>query len=95
MVHNQIRHHGHVCAQRAHVAPRAEARIDERVIDWVESRVGAVNRVIKREHVHATKQTAELLGEQAMKLAHVAATEAIGVGDELDLVFHGERGRRK
>ena len=47
VVHNQVRHDLNGSAKRAQIVPRAQARINRRVIDGIESSVGAVNGMEK------------------------------------------------
>lgn len=57
-----------------------------RVVDRVESRIGAVDGMEERQQVHAAERAGERSAQQLLHGADVAA-EAIGVGDELDLLF--------
>ena len=75
-------------ASVAHVVPGAEPRIDLGVIDRVEARVGAVDRMEERQQVNAAERLAQRPVEQALQIAERAAGEAIDVGDELRLVLH-------
>ena len=55
MIDDQVRHDFHVIAQRAHVIPRAEPRIDSGVIDWIKTCIGPVYGMKKRKQMHATE----------------------------------------
>ncbi len=48
VIDDQVGHDVGTRGQRAYVGPVAEARVDARVVDGVEARVGAVDRVEER-----------------------------------------------
>ena len=90
MVDDQVSHHVHAARDGADVRPAAEARVDTRVVDRIEARVGAVDGIEERQQVHAAEQVLQRPGEQRVELGEPAAGEPIHVSDQLDLVLHGE-----
>jgi hypothetical protein len=72
------------------VGPGAQARVDLRVVDRVETGVGAVDRVEERQQVHTAEDAGQraVAREQRRHFAQAAAAQAIDVGDELNLILH-------
>ncbi len=88
VVDDEIGHDLHMAAERANVVPGAEARVDLRVIDGIEARIGAVDRPEEGQQVNATEQPGERPVQQTLKLTQAAAGEAIDIRNQLDLVLH-------
>ena len=55
VIDDQVRHDFHVLSERTYVVPSAESRIDSRVIDRIEPRIGAIDRIKKRKQMHAAE----------------------------------------
>ena len=94
VVDDHIAHDVEVGRQVLDVAPASQSRVDLGVVDRVEAGVGAVDGMEERQQVHAAEDLTERAARaqqaaQALQvLAVEAATEAIDVGDQLDLVLH-------
>ena len=88
VVDDHIRHDVGVAGERAHVIPCAQTRVDARMIDRIEARVRAVNRIEEGQYVHATKCARERTRQQAFQIAKRAGGQAIDVGNQLRLVPH-------
>ena len=59
MIHDQIGHQIRALGQRAHVVPRAQPRIDLSVIDWIEARIGAIDRAKEWQQMNAAEQSSQ------------------------------------
>ena len=59
MVHDQIGHDIRTFRQRAHVVPGAQPWIDLSVIDWIEARIGAIDRLKERQQMNAAEQSSQ------------------------------------
>ena len=55
VVHDHVGHHVGLARERGDVVPRAQARVDARVIDRVESRIGAVDALEERQEMNAAE----------------------------------------
>ena len=74
MVDDQIGHEICALGQRAHVVPRAQPWIDLSVIDWIEARIGAIDRPKEGQQMNAAEQSSQWpVTEQRLKLAKAAA----------------------
>jgi hypothetical protein len=54
VIDNQVGHELDCFAQGAHIVPRARSRIDARVIDRIETRVGGVDGVREGQQMRAS-----------------------------------------
>ena len=90
MIDDDVGHDVGARGERGDVVPRAESRIDLRVIDGIEAGVGAVDRMEERQHVDAAERPGERTVQQSLKVAEGASREAVGVGDQLCLILHRE-----
>ena len=89
-------HVGHDIDRRGeccHVIPGAKPSIDLRVIDRIETGIGAINRVKEREHVHASKRTVTRALEQLLQIAGRPSWQTIDIRDQLRLILHPLGGR--
>ena len=87
VIHDHVGHHVRLARERGDVVPSAQARVDARVIDRVESGIGAVDWLEERQHVHAAEEPRERPGEELAQ-ARERAAEAVRVGDQLNAVLH-------
>ena len=71
------------------VVPAAETFVDLGVVDRVEACVGAVERGEERQDVNAVVHAIEASAQNVGHRLERAVAKAVGVGDELHLVFHG------
>src|SRR5580658_9547581 len=89
MIHDQIGHEFRALGQGAHVVPRAQPGIDLSVIDWIEARIGAIDRQKEWQQMDAPKEASQRpVIEKRLELAKAGARKTIDVSDELDLVLH-------
>ena len=72
MVDDDVGHDVGARGERGDVVPRAEPRIDLRVIDRVEAGVGAVDRMEERQHVDAAERPGERTVQQPLEVAERA-----------------------
>jgi hypothetical protein len=70
MVDEQIGHDVGVLRQGSHVVPRSKPRVDVGVVEWVEARVGSVNRMEERKQVNAAEESLERTRKHLLKIAH-------------------------
>src|SRR5213075_1502171 len=63
VIDDKVGHHIHAFAERTHVFPRAQSRIDLSVIDRIESGVTSVYRSKEWQQVDPTEKAAELIPE--------------------------------
>ena len=87
VVHDHVGHHVGLARERGDVVPSAQARVDARVIDRVESGIRAVDSLEERQNVHAAEEARERPGEELAQTRE-RASEAVRVGDQLDAVLH-------
>ena len=59
MIHNQIGHQIRALGQRAYFVPRAQPGIDLSVIDWIEARIGAIDRPKEGQQMNAAEQSSQ------------------------------------
>jgi hypothetical protein len=78
------------CSEALHVLPTAEPRVDRGVVLRVEPGIRAVVGREERQEVNASEEPLERPLENRPK-ARQRATEPVDVGDELDLVAHGDQ----
>ena len=71
------------------VVPAAETLVDLGVVDRVEACVGAVERGEERQDVNAVVHAVEAGAQNVGHRLDGAVAKAVGVSDELHLVFHG------
>jgi hypothetical protein len=88
VIDDQVRHDLGPCGEGAHILPRTQARIDLRVVDRVEARIGSVDREEERKQVNATERAVQRPGEQLLEVAEASAGQPIHVCDELRLILH-------
>jgi len=55
VVDDQVGHQVAALGQRAHTVPGSKAGIRLRVINGIETRIGAVNRVVKRQEMRTAE----------------------------------------
>jgi hypothetical protein len=89
VIDDQICHDLDVLAERAHVVPSAEPRIDSGVIDWIEAGIGAVDRIKKWKQMHSAEYTFQLSLKEALKLPEPSFGKTVDVCDQLRLILHG------
>src|SRR4030095_4284740 len=85
---DQICHDLDVLAERAHVVPSAEPRIDSGVIDWIEARIGAIDGIKKREQMHSAEYTFQWSFKKALKFPEPSCGKTIDICDQLRLILH-------
>src|SRR4030095_8287084 len=56
VIHDQVGHQVFASGQVAQIAPRTQTRIGPSMVDRIETGVRSLDRVIKRQKVHAAKQ---------------------------------------
>jgi hypothetical protein len=88
VIDDHIGHHLGDAGERCDVVPAAETGIHPRVIDRIETGVGAVDPVEEGEDVHAAEGVLQRALEQPLQIAERATRQAIDVDNELRLVFH-------
>ena len=91
MVDDQIGDELDRAAQGPHVFPGSQPGIDLSVIDRVKSGVGAVDGSEEGQQVRSAEDSGERPLEQATSTRRNRPREAVDVGNELNLVFHGRR----
>ena len=89
MVNDQVGHDFDVLAQRADIIPIAKARIDATVIDWIESRIGAVDGVEKWKQMNTAEDVFQTSEQKFLEFAETSSGEMIDVRNQLCLIFHG------
>ena len=72
MVDDQIGHDGRPRRERLDVGPGAETRIDLRVVDRIEARVGAVDRMEEGQQVNAGERVLERTVEEWQQVAETS-----------------------
>ena len=87
VVHDHVGHQVRLARERGDVVPSAQARVDTRVIDRVESGIGAVDSLEERQKVHAAEESRKRPGEELAQTPE-RASEAARVGDQLNAVLH-------
>ena len=93
VVDDHVGHHVSAGRKRRDVVPRAETWIDLRVVDRIEARVGAIDRMEEGKHVDAAEDAGERSVEQVPQISKRSAREAIDVRDQLRLILHRARGQ--
>jgi hypothetical protein len=88
VIDDHVGHDVHLRRERRDVVPRAEPRVDLRVVDRVEPGVGLVDRVEERQDVHAAERALQGALEQGLQTGERPAGEPVDVGDELRPVLH-------
>ena len=88
MIDDQIRHYWSSGRERLHVGPGAEARIDPRVVDRIEARVGSVDRIEEGQQVNAGERVFEGAVQEWHQVGKRPTRQPIHVRDELRLVGH-------
>ena len=80
MVNNDVRHKLNFFTECAHVIPITEPGINFGVVDWIEARIGAINRHEEREYMHAAENALQRAAEEHFQLLEVAG-QPIGVSN--------------
>jgi neutral ceramidase len=88
MVDDHVSHHISPCGKCRHVLPRTKPSIDSSVIDRIETGVRAIDRMKKREHVHAAEDPIEGSLEQVPQMLKRPTRDAIDIRDQLRLILH-------
>jgi hypothetical protein len=91
VIDDQIRHDFHVRAERTHVVPGAEPRIDSGVIDWIEARIGAIDGIKKRKQMYSAEYTFQWSLKEALKFPEPSSGKTVDVCDQLRLIVHDSR----
>ena len=89
MVDDEVRHDFNIQPQGFDILPAAQRGIDPGMVNRIKARIAAVNGIIEWQKVNTAKQTGERAREHLMQCMNIAPPQAIGIGDELDCVFHG------
>ena len=88
MIDDQIRHYWSSGRDRLHVGPGSESRIDPRVVDRIESRVGSVDRIEEGQQVNAGERAFEGAVQEWHQVGKRPTRQPIHIRDELRLVGH-------
>ena len=81
VIDDQISRQLHHVAEFLQVVPISKPGVDARVINWIESRVCVVDRIIERQQVRSAEQVMQRAVEQRAQLRNAAARQAIDVRD--------------
>ena len=93
VVDDHVGHDVSAGGKRGDVVPRAETSIDLRVVDRIEARVGAIDRMEEGKQVEAAEDAGERTVEQVPQISKRSARDAIDVHDQLRLILHPLAGR--
>lgn len=91
MVDDEVRHHFEPLAQCGEVAPRTEPRVDLSVIDGIETRVGSIDWIEKRQQMNSAEQSRQWTVEELAELRETATRESIDITYQLGLRLHLEK----
>jgi hypothetical protein len=86
VVDDKVRYQFMRLAESLHVIPITQARVDLGVICGIETSIGSIDGMKKRQQVHAAEGTAEGAVQQFSQVAEIAG-QTIDVRDELDLIL--------
>ena len=91
VIDDQICHDLDVLAERAHVVPGADPRIDSGVIDWIEAGIGAIDGIKKREQMHSPEYIFQWSLKELLKFPEPSSGKTVDVCDQLRLIVHDSR----
>jgi hypothetical protein len=77
MIDDEIGDELDAIAKGLDIGPRAQTRIDLRVIARIEAGIGAVDRVEEREEMDAAEQSGKAAVEQRLEIAETAARQPV------------------
>src|SRR6185295_788522 len=87
MIHDQVRHQVFASGEFTQIAPRAQTGIGAGMIDGIESGVRSIDRVIKRQQVHASEQVGKRPIQQCTEVLKSTAGKSIHIGNELNSIL--------
>ena len=88
MVDNYIRHQVNILPQFFDICPASQAGINLGVIDGIKAGIRPVTGVIEGQDMNTTEKPGQRPLQQSMQRSYIASSQAIGIRDELNIVFH-------